>query len=61
MFGSQENQKENPHVLHKETQKTPNGLDSATSAKDPIAINHHIKLQVNTLATPKIQSTQLPL
>ena len=61
LFGSQENQKENPYVLHKETQQTPNGFDSTISAKDLIAINHHIKFQVDTSATPKIQSTQLPL
>ena len=39
MFGNQENQKENPQVLHKETQKTPNEHFSHTqNPVNPIAI-----------------------
>ena len=59
MFGSQENQKENPHVLHKETQKTPNGLDSTTSAKD---LTSNTKLPSKPHQTPDehLNHTQNP-
>ena len=65
MFGSQENQKENPHVLHKETQKNTqwpwfNHISQGPNLSHKIAINHHIKLQIPTSTTPKIQSTQIP-